>query len=276
MDLEKVSERVYANTKGETGGNVGVIMLEDKVIAVDAQYPVSGIDFRKSIPKYTGKPVTHLLLTHIHGDHIFGSQAFEDCEIISQIRLKRKVMENLETVWAPGKLEEMLEDVKINRPERAYLFEGLKIVLPDLAFKKKITVDGLDMISLPGHTDCSSIVYDKKDKVIFAGDLMFAKTFPWAGDPTANPDDWIKAFKILLDMDVNTFIPGHGPICTKEEFKKQLSWFEAVRREMNQLIIEGASKEEAVNYPGYPRFYESEGDRRERSLERWYDYWSSR
>jgi glyoxylase-like metal-dependent hydrolase (beta-lactamase superfamily II) len=276
MKLEKVSERIYANTSGETGGNVGVIILEDKVIAVDAQYPVSGIDFRKSVPKYSDKPVTHLLLTHIHGDHIFGNQAFEDCEIISQIRLKEKMLENLETVWAPGNLEKMLKDVKVNRPERAYLYEGLKIVLPDLAFQKKITIDGLEMISLPGHTDCSSIVYDKRDKVIFAGDLMFAETFPWAGDPTANPDDWIEAYKILIDMDVDIFIPGHGPLCTKKEFKKQLSWFKAVKKEMNKLIIEGASKEAAVNYSGYPQLYESVGDRRERSLERWYDYWSER
>ena len=274
MELQKVSERIYANTSGETGGNVGIIVLEDRVIAVDAQYPVSGVDFRKSIPKYTEKPVTHLLLTHIHGDHVFGNQAFDDCEIISQILLREKMVESLKTIWAPGNLEKMLEEVKINRPERAYLFEGLRIVLPDLAFQKKITIDEVEMISLPGHTDCSSIVYDKRDKVIFAGDLMFAETFPWAGDPTANPDDWIKAFKILIDMDVDTFIPGHGPLCTKEEFRKQLSWFEAVKKDMNKLISEAASKEEAVNYSGYPPFYESEGDRRERSLERWYDYWS--
>lgn len=273
MKLEKVSERVYANTSGETGGNVGIIELEDKVIAIDAQYPVSGIDFRKSIPNYTEKPVTHLLLTHIHGDHIFGNQAFEDCEIISQIRLKEKMAENLHTIWAPGNLEKMLEEVKENRPERAYLFEGLKIVLPDLTFENKIIIDEIEIMSLPGHTDCSAIVYDTRDKVLFAGDLMFAKTFPWAGDPTANPDDWIHAFKKLIGMDVKLFVPGHGPLCTKEEFRKQLSWFLAVKKEMNQLISDGVTKEEAVRYAGYPQFYESVGDRRERSLERWYNFW---
>ena len=274
MKLDKVTDRIYCNTEGKTGGNVGCITMDKSVAAVDAQYPVTGLDFRNSIKKVTKKPVTHLLLTHYHGDHVLGNQAFEDCEIISQILLREKMVENLKTVWAPGNLEKMLEDVKTNRPERAYLFEGLRIVLPDLAFQKKITIDEVEMISLPGHTDCSSIVYDKRDKVIFAGDLMFAETFPWAGDPTANPDDWIKAFKILIDMDVDTFIPGHGPLCTKKEFRTQLSWFEAVKKDMNKLIIEGASKEEAVNYSGYPQFYESEGDRRERSLERWYDYWS--
>jgi glyoxylase-like metal-dependent hydrolase (beta-lactamase superfamily II) len=140
MILDRVSERVYANTSGETGGNVGIIVLDDGVLAVDAQYPVSGRDFRESIPEYTDKPVTHLLLTHVHGDHVFGNQAFEDCEIVSHRLLWEKMKENLQTIWSPGNLPGMLEDVRENRPDSAYLYEGLRIVLPDLTFEERITL----------------------------------------------------------------------------------------------------------------------------------------
>ena len=269
MRLDRVSERVYANCDGETGGNVGIVVMDDAVAAVDAQYPVSGADFRASIPDYTEKPVTHLLLTHVHGDHVFGNQAFEDCEIVSHRRLKERMEESLRNEWAPGNLEKMLEDIKVNRPERAYLFEGLRIVLPTATFEDSYKLDGVEMIHLPGHTDGSAVVHVPEDRVLFAGDLIFAETFPWAGDPTADPDHWIQTFKEMLDMDVETYVPGHGPLCTKDEIETQLAWFQAARDEMADLIAGGATMEEAVSHE-YPEFYESMGDRKERSLRHWY------
>jgi len=270
LRLDKVSERVYANCDGVTGGNVGIVVLEDRVIAVDAQYPGSAKGFRASIPSVTDRPVTHLLLTHVHGDHVFGNQAFEDCEIVGHVRVKEKMEENLRTEWAPGNLEKMLENIKVTRPERAWLFEGLKIVLPTKTFKDRYGLDGIEVIHTGGHSDCSSIVYVPEDRTLFAGDLVFAKTFPWAGDPTASPDDWIEAFKRILGMDVDTIVPGHGPLCDKDEIRTQLAWFEAAKSTMARLIAEGASEEEVVNYDGYPEFYESTGDRMARSLRTWY------
>jgi glyoxylase-like metal-dependent hydrolase (beta-lactamase superfamily II) len=273
MRLDQVSDRVYANCDEETGGNVGVILMEDSVAAVDAQYPVSGADFRRSIPAVTAKPVTHLLLTHIHGDHVFGNQAFEDCEIVSHRRLQEKMEENLENEWAPENLERMLEDIRENRPERAFLFEGLRIVLPTSTYDERYTLDGIEVLYLPGHTDGSAVIYIPEDRILFAGDLLFAKTFPWAGDPTADPDEWIDSFKVILGMDVDIIVPGHGPVCDKGEIEIQLEWFKAARGEMRRLISEGVTQEEAVNHGGYPDFYESPGDRRERSLHHWYRFW---
>lgn len=120
MRLDKISERVFANTDGETGGNVGIILLKDSVAAVDAQYPVSGADFRRSIPRVVSKRVTHLLLTHYHGDHVFGNQAFEDCEIVAHRLLKEIMEENLKTAWT--NVERMLQEVRRDRPEKAWLY----------------------------------------------------------------------------------------------------------------------------------------------------------
>ena len=277
MRLDKISDRVFANTKGETGGNIGIILLEDGVAAVDAQYPVSGADFRRSIPLVTSKPVTHLLLTHCHGDHVFGNQAFEDCEVVAHRLLKEKMEENLRTVWAPVNIKRMFEEVRMNRPERAWLYEGLRIVLPTKTFDERFTLNGVEMIHTGGHTAGSSVIYVAHDHVLFAGDLVFAETFPWAGDPSANPDKWIEAFKAILDMDIETIVPGHGPLCDKSEVKIQLEWFEAVRDEMKRLIAEGVSIEEAVKHDGYPSFYEPEREeRRDNTLRRWYRFWSEK
>jgi len=273
LRLEKVSDRVYANTEGETGGNVGIILLDDQTLAVDAQYPVSGADFRRSIGDVTEKPVTHLLLTHVHGDHVLGNQAFEDCEIVAHRRIREKMEESLRTVWAPGNLEKMIEEVKKTRPERAYLYEGLRIVLPTRTFENRYEIGEVEMIHTGGHTDCSTVVHVPEERVLFAGDLLFVGRFPWAGDPTADPDAWIEALKSIRAMDVEAIVPGHGPLCDKEEVERQLGWFEAVKSEMEGLIRGGASEEEALKHK-YPELYPSERPEwTENSFRHWYRHW---
>lgn len=270
MRLDKISDRIYANCDGVTGGNVGIILLDDSAVAVDAQYPGSAKDFRASIPDVTGKPVSHLILTHIHGDHIYGAQAFDDCEIIAHRRLKEKMEESLKTEWTPEKLQQNYENIKKNSPDRAWLFEGLRIVLPTQTFDASYTIEDVNVINTGGHSDCSSIVYIPQEKTLFAGDLVFAERFPWAGDPTSHPDTWIKAFQKILDMDVETIIPGHGPVCDKDEIRIQIKWFKEARDIMAELISKGSTEEEAVKPEHYPEFYDYSGGRLERSLRHWY------
>ncbi len=275
MKLHKVSSRVYANCDGETGGNVGIIKLEDSNLAVDAQYPGSARKFRVAIPKVTKKPLSHLLLTHVHGDHVFGNMVFKDLEIVSHRRLWEKMETSLKNEWAPGNLEKMLETYRKDAPERWCLFEGLEIVLPTITFTEKWEIEGIEFTNHGGHSDCSSTVYVPDDKTLFAGDLLFVGRFPWAGDPTANPDKWIEAFQSVLKMDIETIVPGHGPLCDLEEVKRQLAWMKEVRWIMQGLIEDGASEEEAISYDYRGLYPTDRPEWQKRSYARWYNVWSS-
>jgi len=273
MELHKVSNKVYANWDGETGGNVGIILLDDKTLVVDAQYPGSAKKFRDAISEVTDNKLTHLLLTHIHGDHVFGNMIFKDLDIVSHQRLLDKMKQNLENEWAPDNLVKMLETYKNEAPDRWWLFEGLEIVLPNTTFIDKWKIDGVDFIHMPGHTDCSSIVYKLDDKLIFSGDLLFVDRFPWAGDPTANPDQWITSFQRILKMDVEMIIPGHGPPCDKSEVEKQLRWMKEVRSIMKGLINEGATEDDVITHP-YPVLYPTDRPEwQKRSFSRWFEFW---
>jgi glyoxylase-like metal-dependent hydrolase (beta-lactamase superfamily II) len=139
MNLEQVSDNIYANMEGKTGGNVGIILLEEGVAAIDAQYPVSGLDFRHSINSVTHKPVAHLLLTHYHGDHVLGSLAFEDCEIVAHHLLYKVMEENLRTIWAPVNVEKLIEEVRRTRPDRVWLYEGFRVVMPTRVFDERFS-----------------------------------------------------------------------------------------------------------------------------------------
>ena len=95
MKLHRVSDRIYANWDGETGGNVGIIELDDKVLVVDAQYPGSAKKFREAISEISDKPLSHLILTHIHGDHVFGNQVFEGASLIEMMTFKSRYDDTL-------------------------------------------------------------------------------------------------------------------------------------------------------------------------------------
>jgi glyoxylase-like metal-dependent hydrolase (beta-lactamase superfamily II) len=273
MKLHKVSDKVCANWDGATGGNVGIITLDENALVVDAQYPGSARKFREAIPKITEKPLSHLLLTHVHGDHVFGNMVFKDLEIVSHKRLWEKMETSLRNEWAPGNLEKMLDTYKRDAPERWWLFDGLEIVLPTTTFTDKWEIDCVEFIHTGGHSDCSSIVYIPDDKLLFAGDLLFVNRFPWAGDPTANPDSWIEAFQKILKMDIETIIPGHGPLCNEEEVEKQLLWMKEIRWIMKALIKDGLSEEEVVSHPYRELYPTDRPEWQKRSYARWYKVW---
>ncbi len=275
MKLDKISERVYTNTDGLSGGNVGIIILENRVLVVDSQYPVSGADFRRSIGDITKKRVSHLLLTHVHGDHIFGAQAFDDTNIVSHARVKEKMEENLKTIWTKEGLEKMVEDAKKTQPERAYLYDGVRIVLPTSTFKRSLKIGDISIVHTGGHTDCSSYVYVADDKVLFAGDNLFVGRFPWAGDLTVDPDKWIHALQKYLKMDIQVIVPGHGLICDKKEVEKQLKWFRFIRRRMRKLITEGASEDEVVKQSFSELYPSNYPERVENSYRAWFRHWKS-
>ena len=57
-------------------------------------------------------------------------------------------------------------------------------------------------------------MYVPADKTLFTGDILFIDGHPimWAG-PVEN---WIAACETILAMDVETIVPGHGPVTDKK------------------------------------------------------------
>jgi len=280
MILEQVTERTYANTTGEGRGNFGAIILPNYAVAIDASmYPSVAKEFRTYIERTMGTPVTKLILTHYHSDHVFGNQIFRDCQIISSNALATRMREVATSQWTREKLEEAAK----MRPDsyRKLDLGGLEITFPTEVFDESFTLrdEGFEILvrKVGGHTVGSSYVYFSAERVLFAGDLIFAQTFPWGGDPTADPDEWIAALKDFQQMDIGKIVPGHGPVCDLKEVQVYLDFFEPVAKAMKKLISEGRTQEEVIGFDGYPRFYASETpERRRDTLAQWYQVYKAK
>ncbi|MFW9950227.1 MAG: MBL fold metallo-hydrolase, partial [Candidatus Thorarchaeota archaeon] len=208
-DLERVSPHTVANTKGLGRGNVGGICLKNYVIAIDCTiYAKTAQLFRKNLETHFKLPVKYLIFTHYHADHIFGIGPFRDVVSICS----EKMLENMQSIAIRQRYGEMVKSFQREDP----LAEGVAFELPNLAFNNKLIIRDddlhIEVIHLGGHTAGSSIVHFPQEKVIFAGDLIFAKMFPYAGDTTCNPESYIKAIEIMREMKPDIIVPGHGEL----------------------------------------------------------------
>ena len=282
MLKEQTSNRTFTYITGEPNETwrIGAVSLPNYAVVVDTgMYPSFASKIRKDLEATTGTPVTKLILTHYHGDHVFGNQAFKDCQIISSRALKEIMNEMATNAWT----REQLEETAKQRPEtyQKIGLDSLEITFPTEIFDGSFIVkdNGIEIVCkhVGGHTRGHSYVYVPTERVLFAGDLIFSKTFPWGGDPTVNPDDWITVLKEFQKMDIEKIVPGHGPVCDLNEVQVYLDFFEPVVKIMKEQITEGRTQEEVVAFDGYPDFYPAATpERRRDSLAQWYHVYKNK
>jgi cyclase len=96
----------------------------------------------------------------------------------------------------------------------------------------------------PAHTRGDALVYVPQDRTVFSGDLLFVGGHPvvWAG-PIAN---WIAACDTILSWDVETIVPGHGPITDKTGVRALKHYLEFVHAEARKRYDAGLDVEDAA------------------------------
>jgi glyoxylase-like metal-dependent hydrolase (beta-lactamase superfamily II) len=100
----------------------------------------------------------------------------------------------------------------------AFDFTGIELTPPTRTFDGRLDLEvggrPIELIEVgPAHTKGDVLVHSPDDRTIFTGDILFIGGTPivWAG-PLSN---WVKACDLILGMDVETVVPGHGPVTDK-------------------------------------------------------------
>ncbi|MHA2091079.1 MAG: MBL fold metallo-hydrolase [Candidatus Kariarchaeaceae archaeon] len=242
--LERITDSIYAHTEGKTIGNVGVIATETGNFIVDtSMYPIMAREIRGELENIKSGRVKAALMTHYHFDHIGGNQVFHDVPIYAH----QYINENIEKSYMEGKIEKMLEE----RDDKE-MFIGLEVTKPTVTFETSpfypTESDQIEIYQVGGHTNGSSLVFYKEEQALFAGDNLFAGLFPWGGDPTASPYDWMKAMDVALELQPKYIIPGHGPVQTTiKELEKLNEYLKTVVKLGKNLKTDGVSQEDALS-----------------------------
>jgi hypothetical protein len=142
IEVEKLKDNLYLLKNG--GGNTAVLVGASGVVVVDTKYPGWGQPILEQIKGITDKPVTTIINTHTHGDHVSGNVEFPaTVDVVVQENTKT----NMEKMVPP------------TGPAGTNIFkENGGRGLPKRTFKDKMTIGkGADEVDLyyfgRGHTN---------------------------------------------------------------------------------------------------------------------------
>jgi cyclase len=220
-ELRKISDHVYsyldeknpAPGANSFGANAGVIVGRDAALVVDTLISAKeGHRLLNDVRKITDKPIKYVVNTHYHLDHAWGNCVFarEGAVIIAQENALHDMDKSKSGMSHPEEYGMTALDL-----------EGTTLTPPTIVFPDHMSVDlgGLTVeLQYYGitHTDDSITVYVPRDKVLFAGDIVFNRYHPFMDGDIVN---WQKALGKLMKVDATTIVPGHGPIATKTDLE---------------------------------------------------------
>jgi glyoxylase-like metal-dependent hydrolase (beta-lactamase superfamily II) len=220
VEVEKVKDNLFVLRGSGGGGNTAVFVMANGVAVVDAKNPGWGRPILDKIKELTPKPVTLLINTHTHGDHVSGNVEFPaTVDVVVQ------------------------ENTKANMEKMPIFKEHNNAGMAKRTFKDRMTIGkGPDQIDLyyfgPGHTNGDAWIVFPAHRIVHSGDIFAGKSVPLidagnGGSMKQIPETLTRAYNGIKDVDA--IINGHTPAQTtwadlKEfaDFNKDLvAWMEA-------------------------------------------------
>lgn len=188
--------------------NAGFVITPGGVVVVDALgSPHMAERLLKAIARLTDKPVTDVIVTHYHADHIYGLQVFKarGARIIAHeggreylqsdtARLRLEASRTDLAPWIDGATRLVPADEWVSGP---YRFErgGVEFLIDHVG---------------PSHTPEDLTVFVPSERLLFAGDLFFNGRLPFVGK--ADSSQWIRSLETLLTRHAAVVVPGHGRV----------------------------------------------------------------
>lgn len=199
--------------------NAAFVITQDGVVVIDALgSPALATRLLQEIRKHTAKPVTHVLVTHYHADHVYGLQTFKDAG--ATVIAHTAGREYLNSDTAALRLQ-------ASRTELApWINADTRLVPADEWISGPVdrTIGGVRFLLRPigpAHTPEDLAIFLPDEKVLFAGDLVFRQRIPFVGQ--AHSGQWIKSLDTLLGFGAGVVVPGHGPVSREARADMELT-----------------------------------------------------
>jgi len=259
--LTEVGNGVYAyvqpNTPTSWGwSNAGLITSGPTSLLVDTLFTLAHTQemldaMCAAVPAAASIDV--LVNSHADPDHTFGNQLVGGAQIIAT----KNAAEDMPVNLTPDQVRAIVansDELGIAGQFFARLcapfdFSGIELVLPTDTFTGRKTVlvgvKTVDLIDVgPAHTRGDLIVFVPEDRVVFVGDLLFsgAHAVLWSG-PVSR---WTGACDVILDLEADVVVAGHGPVSDKKGLREFRGYLEYVEAEATAMHARGLSVKQAA------------------------------
>lgn len=246
------------NFSRDNGGNivnVAFIATGNGVVVIDTgPSRLYGEALRQLVEATTDEPISHVLLTHHHPDHVFGNQAF-DPDTLYMLESGRQALASEGEAFSDN-MYRLVGD----------WMRGTEVVVPANTLEPGPLVVGnhrFRLLEFTGHTGSDLVVFDETTGVLFASDMVFynrALTTPQSPGVMV----WAKELMALEELPYSLVVPGHGPVVTDDSAFRQmndyLSW---LYQTLSSSASRGLTLAEVMNLPIPNRFQGIAGSRYE-------------
>jgi quinoprotein relay system zinc metallohydrolase 2 len=239
-----ISHGVHAEAAPDNQGaiaNVGFVVGAERVAVIDSGGCLLwGQRLREAVRRVTPLPISHLVQTHMHPDHVFGAAAFlvDQPRIVGHRRLPAALASR--QAYYTRRLNEVLGAIAA----------GSVIVPPNQLVDGETEIDlggrVLRVIAHPtAHTDNDLSLRDLATGTLWAGDLLFMERVPALDGSLIG---WLAVLDELCARPAARAIPGHGPVAASwpGAADAQRRYLTLLRDEIRAIIKRGGTMEQAI------------------------------
>ncbi len=221
--LHELGDGCFAYLQPDGGwgwSNAGLIVGDGASLLVDTLFDLRLTrDMLATMePLTAAAPIATLVNTHANGDHCYGNQLVERAEIIATTAAAHEMTEVPPSLLAGLTSAEGDVGELFRRFFGAFDFTDIELRLPTRTFDGRLEVEvggrTVELIEVgPAHTAGDALAYVPATRTVYTGDILFIGGTPivWAGPLT----NWIAACDLMLGLDIETVVPGHGPVTDK-------------------------------------------------------------
>lgn len=208
MKIERIGSRgvFFTFEKGDSpfeyDTSVYLINTGKRLFLCDTHTGPKSMETVKKYIKDNGWSDKELIIFNSHADwdHIWGNCAFGDAAIVSHVKARERI-----------------EKEGIHDLEKMSRFHNgiIELKLPNLTFDSTLAYveDGIEFMYAPGHTADSSICFDRKDSVVFVGDLIEA---PLPYISCSNLQEYMHSLGIIENCSAKTILSAHSGTVNEE------------------------------------------------------------
>src|SRR5229473_3550751 len=237
--LALVLTGAVSRAAGQVGTGETAIVDDGSTLLIDSGVDSRATELSDAVFKITLRPVTRLVSTHWHFDHIGGNVFFGSAGviIIAQENVKTR-LSSVQDVPFVG-----LHDG--HYPPQA---------LPSVTYSSSMTLrQGSQRLTLvnygPAHTDGDSVIYIAPANVAVVGDIFSNHFYPIIDLASGGSIDGMihSLDRVLAQTDEQTkIVPGHGAVASPADLREYRDMLVRGRQHIKVLIAEGKTIDEAV------------------------------
>ena len=241
VEVEQLEDNLFVLKGG--GGNSAAFVTSDGVVLVDTKLAGWGQSLLDKIGELTPDPVTTIINTHTHFDHVSGNVEFPAAvDIVVHENTERLMRE-----WNPVTgISREVEDVFEANPGRG---------MPDRTFSDRMTLgSGADQVDLyyfgRAHTGGDAWVVFQSLRIMHAGDVFPGKQVPImdannGGSGIEFSETLSNAHSTVTNID--TIITGHSTQMTRADLGEYAQFVGAFVDAVREAKAAGRSVEDVAS-----------------------------